>query len=265
MLLAYADGNPALLLIGADFLHVAQGAAGDDKRAALEPGVFQLLGPSRKPVAVNGDEGQALLLHLEEGAGVNGAHLIRGDGEDGFVDHILEHMLGQAHGVERVEAGQLGIILRADAEDVELALPAFDGDVVLFVGGNRDDPVRQAADHLAEEPCPDHDGAALDDVGFQRGYDGLLEIVAFDGQLILAADLQTLQRGDGTLGSGGAGGDAAGRLKKIFFAAEFHGCLTSEKFLSQKERKNIFLVKSVVGKIFVEKRLKALRRGDFCC
>ena len=150
-------------------------------------------------------------------------------------------MLGQAHGVDGIEARQLRVILRADAEDVELALAALDGDIVLLIGGDGDDPVGQAADHFAEQARAHDDHAALGDIGLNAGYDAFLEIVALDVKFILTTDLQALQRRDRALGGRSAGGDIAGSLQQIFFTAEFHmGSLRLKKSSYKKERQNIF-------------------------
>ena len=117
---------------------------------------------------------------------------------------------------------QLRVILRADAEDIELALAALDGNIVLLVGGDGDDAVGQAADHLAEETRAHDDDASLGDIGVDGGDDAFFEIVTLDGELILTADLQTFQSGDGALGGSGAGGDIAGPLQQVFLTAEFH-------------------------------------------
>ena len=237
MLLAHTDGDLALLLVGADLLDVTQRAAGHDEGAAFKAGIVQLLGSAREAVAVHGHQGQPVFFDLKERAGIDGAHLVGGDGEDGLVDHVLQHVLGQAYGVDGIETRQLRVILRADAEDVELALAALDGDIVLFVCGDGDDPVGQAADHLAEEARAYDDDAALGDIGLNAGYDALLEIVALDVEFILATDLQALQRRDRALGGRSAGGDVAGSLQQIFFTAEFHmGSLRLKKSSCKKER-----------------------------
>ena len=151
-------------------------------------------------------------------------------------------MLRQADGIERVEAWQLRIILRADAENVELALAAFDGDIVFFIGGDGDDPVRQTADHFTEESGPYDHYAALGNIGFYAGDDALLEIIALDIELILGADLKTLQCGDGAFGGGSAGGDTAGCLEQIFFTAELHNI--SSEFISLSARKKGYIFSS---------------------
>ena len=198
--------------IAADALNVREGGAGHHKAAVFHPSLLQLFAALGKPVAVHGDQGQVLPLHLKEGAGVDGAHVRVRHGENGLVDHAAQHRLGQLNGVQHVHHRHFRVILGADAHEIELALAAAHLDAVVCIRGDRHDPVGQTADHLAEEAGAHDDGAALGHIRLNIGIDPFLEIVTGDLHIGLGLDQQSLQRRNGALGSGSPGGDGAGGL-----------------------------------------------------
>ena len=211
-----------ILRIGADALDIRQGGAGHHEAAVLHPGLFQLFAALGQPIAVHGDQGQLVPLHLKQRAGVDGAHVGVRHGEDGLVDHAAQHALGQLHGVDAVHHRHFRVILGADAHKVEFALAAADLDAVVQIRADGHDPVGQAADHLAEEAGSHHDGAALGNVGLDIGIDAFLQVIAGYFHIGPGLDQKTLQRGDGAFGGGGAGSDGAGGLEQSLFAGKLH-------------------------------------------
>ena len=221
MLGAHGDLH-RVVRIAADPLNIRKGGAGDHEAAILHPGVLQLLAALGQAVAVHGNQGQLLILHLKEGTGVDGAHVVIRHGEDGLVDHAAQDLLGQGYGIEHVHHRHFRIVLRADAHEVIFALSALYLDAVVIVHGNGHDPVGHTADHLAEETGADHDGAGLDHVRLQIGIDPFFQVVAGDLHVVLGFDQQPFQRGNGALGRRRAGGNGAGRLQQTLFTGKFH-------------------------------------------
>ena len=169
-----ADGDAHLALLAADTLHVAQRAAGNDEAAFLQLPILDILTALGEAVSVHGNHGQALVLHVEERAGIDGAHVGRGDGEDGLIDHAAQGVLRQADRIQAVHAGHFRVIGGGHAHEVIVAAAAFDVDVIVIVGAHGDDAVRQAADHLAEEARADDHGARLLHVRLDCGINAFL-------------------------------------------------------------------------------------------
>ena len=99
-----ADGHRSLA--GADFFHLAQSGAGDHKGEGLGPINFIHSLPAQgQPVAVHRHHGEPILIHLKQGAGVDGAALVVADGEQGLGNHGTQHALFQGKGVLLVNSG----------------------------------------------------------------------------------------------------------------------------------------------------------------
>ena len=184
--------------------------------------LFVLLGALGQTVAVHAHQRQHILADLKESAGVDGAGVVGGHGEDGLVDHAAQDVLGDGDVVHAVHVGHLGEIRRVDADEVKFTAAALDRDVHVLVGAETDDAVGQAAQHLAQEAGAHDDGAALRHVGLHAGVDALAQVVAGHAQAQIGLQQQPLQRGDGALRGGGTGGNRAGLLQQIFLTEKIH-------------------------------------------
>ena len=152
-----------------------------------------------QPEAVHRHHGEAGVVGLKEGAGVDRAALVVADGENGLGYHGLQPGLGQGEGVLILHRGQLGELLRVGAQDVELTGPTGDVDhIVVTLEG--DDVVGQLPDDLAEQPGGQHQGAGLADVGRHGGADAGVHVVAGEPQLLAGLQQDALQGGNGALG-----------------------------------------------------------------
>ena len=216
MLGADGDGDLAVL-VGADALDIAEGAAGHDEAAVLHVSLFDLFAALGQTVAVDRDEREHVAADLKERAGVDRARVGGRDGENGLVDHAAQDALGNGDVVHAVHDRHFGEVRRGDADKVELAAAALDRDVEIGVGRDRDDAVRQTAQHLAEKARADDDRALFGDVRLDAGVDALAQVIARDGQPQVGLQQKSLQCGDRALGGGGARSNGAGRLDQVFF------------------------------------------------
>ena len=217
MLRADRDGH-GVVAVGADTLDICKRGAGDDEAAVFHLRALELLAALRKAVSVNGDKRERVILDLEQRAGVYRADVTVGDSKDGLVYHALEYLLREGDVVQAVYRGHLGVVVGADAHEVEFALAALDVYVIVRVRADGDYAVRQSADHLAEEARADDDAALLGDVGRDICVYALFQVVARDAQVDPCLKQQPLKRRNRAFGSSCSGGDGAGGLKNIFFA-----------------------------------------------
>ena len=217
-----ADGQDnALVAVAAQALQIAQRRAGYDEAAVIAVALDRFA-PQRQPVAVDGDHGQDVIFDLEERAHVDRAALVRAHGEGALVDHLFEQILRQRHAVFRLDSRQIRIIVRAQADEVECRLAAFDGHSAVFrLDG--DDAVRHAAQHLAEQARTDEHAAGLGNVGVDGGINGFLQVVAGDAHARAGLNEQTFERGDRAFGGCGAGCGCGSLLQNVFVTGKFHG------------------------------------------
>ena len=208
--------------------------------------------PQGQPVPVHRDDGQPRVVHLKEGAGVDGPGLVVADGEEGLADHGAQGVLLDGEAVFILDTGQLGEVLRVGGQDVEVAHAAGDVDHIA-VGRKDHHVVGQFSDDLAEQPGGEDQAAALFDLGRDGGADAGLQVVAGQAQIVSGLQEDALQSGNGAFGGDSPGGGADGGLQKRFFAGKLHGQVPS--FLSA--------VSAFGGedRIFVE---TVCRRANFC-
>ena len=203
-------GDDHLVLAGADLLDLAQGGTGHHEVELV--GAFQTgdaLAAQSQTIAVHADHGQLAVLHLEQGAGMDGAALVVGDGEESLGDHGAQGGLTDIDVALGLNAGQLGELLGIGGQNVELAHAAFDIDHVA-VGGKDHDIIGHLAHDLAEQSGRQNKGTLLLDLGGDGGLNTGLQIIAGELQLIAGLHQNTLHRSDGTLHGNGAGGDGNG-------------------------------------------------------
>ena len=220
-----------LVGLPADLFHFAQGSAGDHelKGAVLLGDRF----PAKSQTeAVHGNQGQTVLVHHEEGAGVDGTALVLADGEDGLADHGTEGLLGDLQGVLVFHVGQLREVLGVDAHEVELTHAAGDVDLQVFLLEN-DGVVCHLADDLTEKAGGQDHGAGFLDICLNGGTDAGLLVVAGNENVagVLGLQQEALQGRNGALGGDCPGGSHNGALKKRFLTGKFHG-------ITSKLRKN---------------------------
>ena len=99
-------------LSGANLLYFTQGRAGHHERKLFRSFNFiGLLPAQRQAEAVHGHHSQIVVVHLEEGTGVDRAALVVADGKQGLCNHGAQSGLLQSDGVLLVHGGQLGELL----------------------------------------------------------------------------------------------------------------------------------------------------------
>ena len=145
-----------------------------------------------------------------------------GDCEDRLANELRQQVLRDLHAGERVHGGQLRIVDGVGPDDVEVRILAGDHHVVVL-GLDRDRPLREGADDVAEDARAQDDAAGLRDRRLEGGVEALRQIVAreLDG-VEPGLDQNALQRGDGAFRAGGLRRDGDGGLKLAFGAGEFH-------------------------------------------
>ena len=211
-----------VLAVRADAADVLQGGAGDDEAEPVAAAALQLFAPQRQAVAVHGDDGKLAAAYLEHAAHVDGAALVGGDGEYRLVYHRFERLLREGDGLRLVHLRQLGVLGGVDGDEVIGAAAALHLDGVLAVHLHGDDAVRQAAEHLREQPGVEHGGAGALYLRLDGGVDALLEVVARQAHAGAGLDEQALQRGDRAFGRGRARGGGGGGLYEVLVAGKFH-------------------------------------------
>ena len=189
-----------VLRVAADALDIGKGGAGNHKTAVFHIFAFDLLAALGQTVAVNGNQSQLAVLYFKEGAGVDGAHIAVGHGKNRLVDHGFQQLLGQVYMVQAVHAGHFRIIVCADSHEVKLAFSAFYIDVVVFIGADADNAVRQAADHFAEKPRSHNNGAGLLDIRADIGVYAFFQVVAGNSHICVRLDQQTFKSRDRAFG-----------------------------------------------------------------
>ena len=216
-----ADGQDnALVTVAAQALEIAQRRAGHDETAVVTVALDRFA-PQRQTVTVDGDHGQDVVFNFEERAHVDRAALVRTHGKGALVDHLLEQVLREEYAVFRLDDRQIRVIVRAQADEVERRLAAFDGHGAVFrLDG--DDAVRHAAQHLTEQARADEHAAGFGNVGINGGVNGFLQVVAGDAHAGTGLDEQALERGDRALGGCGAGCGCGSLLQNVFVTGKFH-------------------------------------------
>ena len=216
------DDQAGLLAVAADLLHLAQSRAGDYKGEGVPLLALQALLTQGQTVAVHRYHGQRVLLHLKEGAGMDGTALVGGDGEDGLANHGAQGspLDFKAVGI-LLHLGQGGELGGIGGQDVEFAHAALDVDGVVL-GGEDHHVVGQLADDVPEQAGGEDQGAGLGDLGVQGGTDSGLQVVAGQTQVISGLQQDSLQGGDGALGSHSPAGGRDGGLEQSFLAGKFH-------------------------------------------
>ena len=219
---ALADGDGALA--GADALHLAEGGAGHHEGEALVlANIFQFFPSQSQAVAVHRDHGELAVLHLKEGAGVDGAALVVADGEESLGNHGTQHALLQDHGILLLHRGQLGEFLGVGTQDVEFAHATFNVDHIVL-GGENHHVIGHFADNFAEQAGGEDQGAGLLDLGGDGGLDSGLQVIAGEAQAGVRLDEDALHGGNRALGGYRPGGCGNRSGKQRLFTGKFHGC-----------------------------------------
>ena len=227
-----AQGHGGQVLgVAADALDLVQGGAGGHEGEGAALDLFQGLPADGQTEAVHSHHGQALLIDLKQGAGVDRAALVGGHGEGRLLDHGPQGLLLDIDAVLVLHLRQLGIIGGAEAQDVEICVTAAEVDHQFVVGGEGDHVVGHAADDVAEQAGVQDDVAALRNVCGNFGADAGLHVVAGDRQLVVHVEQQTLQGGDGAFLRDGPAGDGDGALQQDLFTGEFHHIQTLPLYL----------------------------------
>ena len=217
---AQHDGD-GVLGVAADALHLVQGAAGGHE-GEFAAGLLQGFPADGETEAVHRHHGEAAAADLEEGAGVDRAGLVGGDGEGALLDHLPEGPLLQDHELLVLHLREVGVVLGGEVGDVEAGVAAAEMDRALAVRDEGDDVIRHFADDVPEE------AGVEDQLGFaahlrvQLGADAGGHVVAGDGEAIAGLQQQALQGGDGALGGHGAAGHGRGALQQGLFTGKFH-------------------------------------------
>ena len=182
-----------------------------------EPGATNRKAPRLPPQgqteAVYGHHGQALLVDLEEGAGVDGTGLVGGDGEAGLVDHGLQGPLLDSHRVLVVHLRQLRVVLGGQAHDLEAGVAAGQAHHIFLIRRKHHQIVRQLPDDLTEQAGVEDDAALLVNLSLEGRADTGLHIVARHGQPVAALYQNALQCGDGAFCGHGTGHGIDGALQ----------------------------------------------------
>ena len=213
MALAQNHGNQ-LVAVAADVFHFLQCRAGrhEAERAAVD--ALQRLTAQGQTETVHRYHRQALIADLKQRTRMDRAAFVGGHGKAGLVNHGLERILGDGHGILVVHLRKLRIVLSAQTHDVKAGVTAGQMDRVLFIGVEHDDVIGHLADDLAEEPGIDYNAAGFVDLRLKRGADTGLHIEAGQGQTLVTLQQDTLQRGNGAFGGHGAGGGGNGILQQ---------------------------------------------------
>ena len=245
MALALCHGDH-ILGVGADLLHLVQGAARRHKLEGAAVDVLQRFAPQRQTEAVHGHHGQPLVADLEQHAGMDGARLVQGHGEAGLVDHGLQRALLQRDGVLVVHLRHFRIVVGTQADHLEVRVAAGELHVELLVRVEHHRVVGHTADHVAEQLGVQHDAAALADVGLHLGADAGLHVVARQAQAVLRLQKDTLQRGDGAFGRHRAGHSVHRLLQKRLLTGKSHhirrSSLSETQFYSAKSNHNLIFI-----------------------
>ena len=215
--MALAAGNiDHILAVAADVLYLFQGAARrhEAERAALD--LLQRLVPQGKAEAIHRHHGKAAVVDLKQGAGMDGAALVGGDGEGRLADHGLQRFLLYGDAVLVVHLRQLGVIVGGQAQNVKAGVAAAEVHHQLFVRREYNHIIRHTANNVAKQAGIQYDAALLPHVGLQPCADTSLCVVARQGKAVAA-----LQRRDGAFRGNGAAGGGRRRLQQRFFAGEF--------------------------------------------
>ena len=217
---ALGDGC-GFLCIGADFFHFGEGGARHNKGKFFRTFFFfDVLTPQGQAIAVYRDHGKAILIHLKEGTGVDGAAFIVADGEDGLGDHGFQFILGNGKGILVLNSGKFWKFLRVRAQDVEFAHTAFDVDHIIF-GGKDHNVVRELTNDLPKETSAQDQSAARLDIGGNDGADTSFQIIAGEAQFLIGFQKDAFQSGNGALWRHCAGSCADRRLKECFSQENF--------------------------------------------
>ena len=142
------DGLVGILQNALDLLETG---GGDDEFEGMVRCIFRVPGAAGQPEAVHGDHGDGILRDLHQAAGLDGAGLIFGHGEDRAGDHGLQRGLRHGHAALAVDVRQLGIVLGIHGRDLEEGRARTDGDLLLVVDGDGDHFVRQLPDDIKEQ------------------------------------------------------------------------------------------------------------------
>ena len=89
VLIAEREGN-GLVGILQNALDLLETGGGDDEFQGMVRCIFRVPGAAGQPEAVHGDHGDGILRDLHQAAGLDGAGLIFGHGEDRAGDHGLQ-------------------------------------------------------------------------------------------------------------------------------------------------------------------------------
>ena len=239
--LALNDGHEIVAVL-ADLLHLVEGGAGGHEPESAAVDALQRLPPQGQTEAVYGHHGQALLVDLKEGAGVDGTGLVGGNGEAGLVDHGLQGPLLDSHRVLVVHLRQLRVVLGGQAHDLEAGVAAGQAHHIFLIRRKHHQIVRQLPDDLTEQAGVEDDAALLVNLGLKGGADTGLHIVARHGQPVAALHQNALQCWDGAFGGHGTGHGIDGALQQRFFAGETEHILIpflSNDFCHASQKENI--------------------------
>ena len=185
-------------------------------------GVFRVPGAAGQPEAVHGDHGDGILRDLHQAAGLDGAGLIFGHGEDRAGDHGLQRGLRHGHAALAVDVRQLGIVLGIHGRDLEEGRACTDGDLLLVVDGDGDHLIRQLPDDIKEQASGHDARACLLDLGTDVDGDARFQIVARELQRDARPEKHALETGNGALLCDGAARNGQGRDQQRFFTGKLH-------------------------------------------
>ena len=163
---ALAQGHGGQIFhISADVLDLVEGAARRHEGEGAAVDLFQGFPPDSQAESVHSHHGQALVGDLEQGAGVDGAALVGGDGEGRLFDHGPQQLLLDGDGKIVLHLGQLRIIGGGETQDVKIRIAAGEVDHLFFIRGKGDDVVRHPADDVAEQAGVQDDLAGFGHIG----------------------------------------------------------------------------------------------------
>ena len=208
-----------LLLVTQQFQYLLQGFAGYHEGQGLL--VLHGLVTHRQTVAVHADQTQLVGQHLEQGAGIDGAGIVRSrHRKDGLTDHTLNYRLGQRYRRAVLYVGDVGIIRSRHTHNRKLGHVAADDGIVLLIRADGQHLAGHLTHDVAEHTGRQHDLTGLLHRGGDGGGDTQLHIKTRQIQgTALGTEQNTLQCGQTGLGGHGAL-YVADRFQKFHFTAQ---------------------------------------------
>ena len=221
-MLAANHNSDEIVGIAADFLDFGEGIAGNNEAAGCIFAALDGFAAQCKAVAVNGDDGQAVIFDLEECAGVQRTAFAVADGEDGLADHGAQQLFRQNDGILLVNGGQLGIVVGGNAHNGEVGLTAGDGDGGLVLACDGNNAVGQAADNICKQLRADDDGAGFGNVCIKLGINALFQVITGDAHGIAGLNQDAFQCRNGALAGNGTDCGCNRSLQQMLFTGKSH-------------------------------------------